>query len=627
MHPSNSGGGGGSGDDDEYGAYDLSEFTVSDFAHIDATCTSSARFFGGPRIAVQLERHADAESRLVVKGTRRMSKEQGKVPWEQRSPYERYRFRGFLSVTDLVSPAWCELQFDYGLRQGRWRNLADRKPSFVSAEGKTIVVEQKVAAVMDKVKKRGTAVHKKLEKEVRPVEVKVEAATEEERWALRIINLIESMETMMERGFCREISVIGMVNDEIVMGVIDEIRRESTVLPQAIDRKRVSRSIHDTPKKTKKRRPLSPTAEHIVNSSIPSPPPTLRLASPPRPSTPPKPTHSLLYISDTKTRSMKSLPSDEDALSARLQLMLYHRLLSALLHPDFSFAPIWHRLGLDVTRPLSDTFIEQAGLLESPMRCLYDLEGAWRSVAEAISVDGVSSTLEIMYRTRPPRKKKDKGKGKGKGKEGGETDEDSSDDAKAHGEKNLAKAIEESLKSLAGEQGVGIEASGAGPSNVGDCQPKTDDGDRARAVIDALTHPEKTGEGMLGEDPELAWLAQQKLLEAKPGIKQALIAEDALRNMRALAGDAAPPPPSDLGETESRIIGTKMFEMDENFLSRYLTDVLQYWHGGRPPKGVEVVHSVRCLSCEYMEGCEWREKKALEVFDRLAAKKGQAQVG
>lgn len=40
----------------------------------------------------------------------------------------------------------CEVQFDYGLRQKRFKKLEDRPASFTSAQGKEIFVEKKVAA-------------------------------------------------------------------------------------------------------------------------------------------------------------------------------------------------------------------------------------------------------------------------------------------------------------------------------------------------------------------------------------------------------------------------------------------------------------------------------------------------
>jgi exonuclease V len=45
----------------------------------------------------------------------------------------------------------------------------------------------------------------------------------------------------------------------------------------------------------------------------------------------------------------------------------------------------------------------------------------------------------------------------------------------------------------------------------------------------------------------------------------------------------------------SMILGTRKFFMDDNRLDAHLKDVLQWWFGIRPPKGVEVAQSGRCL--------------------------------
>jgi exonuclease V len=199
-------------DGDEYDAYNLSEFSAADFMYIDGTArqhvydatTQGARTplvvtseSGGPQIAVALELAADES--VVVKAVAGRSGSAEVVDAAQGlgerlrkraerndlhrprhrvdtlSPFEKYRSRGTLSVSDLVGPAWCvliirccrsqmtdhcsaqrcEVQFDYGLRQGRSLAVAKRPESFVSAEGKVIKVEKKVAQSNEKVQRRG----------------------------------------------------------------------------------------------------------------------------------------------------------------------------------------------------------------------------------------------------------------------------------------------------------------------------------------------------------------------------------------------------------------------------------------------------------------------------------------
>ena len=134
-------------DGDEYDAYNLSEFSAADFSYIDGTARQHqgqheydataqgagtrmvASTSGGPQLAVALETAADES--LVVKaavgqsgsveildapqglGAGRKAKpkdfRRSRHRVDTRSPFERYRSRGTLSVSDLVGPAWCVL--------------------------------------------------------------------------------------------------------------------------------------------------------------------------------------------------------------------------------------------------------------------------------------------------------------------------------------------------------------------------------------------------------------------------------------------------------------------------------------------------------------------------------------
>ena len=132
----------------DYDAYDLSEFSAADFAHIDSApgcglgrVDSETSGSGGPQIVVALERAADES--VVVKvavggvgtdggsedsddavgaaqvrnadgsdGGKGKSGRRSFKAANRRSPYEMHRSRGALmSVSDLVGPAWYVLVF------------------------------------------------------------------------------------------------------------------------------------------------------------------------------------------------------------------------------------------------------------------------------------------------------------------------------------------------------------------------------------------------------------------------------------------------------------------------------------------------------------------------------------
>ncbi|KFZ15598.1 hypothetical protein V501_02642, partial [Pseudogymnoascus sp. VKM F-4519 (FW-2642)] len=100
---------------------------------------------------------------------------------DTRTPLQRYRSfpRKALSVTDLVSPAWCELQYSLTL------SLHGRKPRTEAM-------------------KRGSEVHAALEEEVY-TSVQIEIATKEDAWGLRVWNVIQGLRTLRETGMTREL--------------------------------------------------------------------------------------------------------------------------------------------------------------------------------------------------------------------------------------------------------------------------------------------------------------------------------------------------------------------------------------------------------------------------------------
>ncbi|THH29053.1 hypothetical protein EUX98_g5136 [Antrodiella citrinella] len=206
---------------DSYSDYDLSEFTADDFASFDAAVTdvgesstgatkrvgailnNAAR--AGPAVSVVLEGASKTLRDMGPPGEPPVRKNNSETnvssyrQMKEASPYERFRsWRGALSVTDLTSPSWCEVQFDYGLRQKRFKKVEERPTEFQTAAGKTIIVDTSVAVVNDLVAERGRSVHKVLERELHPEEIKVETTTEEER----LVNMIASMQSLQHAGRC-----------------------------------------------------------------------------------------------------------------------------------------------------------------------------------------------------------------------------------------------------------------------------------------------------------------------------------------------------------------------------------------------------------------------------------------
>ncbi|RDX46764.1 hypothetical protein OH76DRAFT_1419997 [Lentinus brumalis] len=773
---------------DEYDEYDFSEFTADDFVEIDAMVLvaratppppepaaapavhaesssggpgpgsaqpSNGRGGpgggnGGPRIQIAVEgaAKADSSSSRYLKGSSGKGRAAKLKP--KLSPYEQFRsWNRLLSVTDIASPSWCEVQFDYGLRQKRHKKLADRPESFLTAEGKTITVAQPVAAVNDRTVTRGRSVHKVLEREIKPEAVTVDIKTAEERWALRLVNLLVSLQMLLEQGRCREVPVFGLVHDQIVTGIIDEIVRAPVSIPEPISTPEPlpfvehtpsrsspnKRSASRTPRKSgskKSRQEVDPDQPSITSFFTPSTPSreghrddsamSVDASTPPPAMSPlpiletkehctSGPTRYSLHLSDTKTRIRPSLPPDEDTYASRIQLMLYHRLLSNLLatadhsipcSKPLDFGLFWERTGVDRHRKFSDSFIQQAGLSpssgdssnQSPylsgLSCLDDLTAAWRHAVEALNVAGIDKTLTLVYRAQPTTRRR-----KGKQKSGSQDPASASLSDKEAQE--LAAAIQASISDVQPGRGGDDELARAIFESLRD---SVQSGEAADGELGVLTHPfgppisempsfETSGSqeepdrgqeegtsaaGTLAADPELAWALQESLLsrvDEAPVLKEVLeesaevevpstsedstpqpvIHEDSPGSKEltttnsgavddAHSGDglpkttpSSPAPAAEEStedenmtvaelETEARIIGTKEFELDDAFLDGYLTRVLAWWYGERPPQGVEVELTRRCVTCEYRDGCEWREKKAEEAMRKYRERSG-----
>ncbi|KAI0356433.1 hypothetical protein OH77DRAFT_1423372 [Trametes cingulata] len=621
----------------------------------------------------------------------------------RRTPFEQFRrWNNVLSVTDLVGPSWCEVQFDYGLRQKRYKKLEDRPSSFVTAEGKTITVVQNVAAQNDRTVTRGKSVHKVLEREVQPEAVAVEITTAEERWALRMIKMLTSFQALVELGYCREMPVFGVVHGQVVTGIIDEIARRPIhdEMPSESARERTNSSSpnkrpapHSTP--TTPSKSASKKHKHSAPSDQPQ---ITAFFSPgsqvPSPVEPPPPKYTL-HLSDTKTRTRPTLPPDEDTFASRVQLMLYHRLFSNLLSSavpgvpalqPLDFAALWQRVGVDPSRRFSETFLTQAGLAPSTedgaefaaglgmtgVSSLNELTAAWKHAVEALHITAVDRTLTLVYRSQPTRKRRT-GANTGASRGAGAA-------LNPQEAQELAAAVQASVSDLQGGTGGDDDLARAIFESLKD---SLSSGKAAEGDLGVLTHPfgvpisETPGSttlegpgshsegfaaapGALAYDPQLAWALQESLLpriEDTAVVKEviadadrpiddeeptldAVMPEDGTPNADSTppAGEArpaegtktAPASPSRSDElveadekmtvaeldVEARILGTKEFELDDTLLDRYLTRVLAWWHGERPPEGVSVELTRRCVTCEYREGCEWREKKAQEAIQR-----------
>jgi len=270
-----------------------------------------------------------ANNTSISTGFNTVATAEGAIEDDTRSPLERFRTppKKTLSVTDLVSPAWCELQYWYTLKHhGRKK--------------RTVAM------------KEGSKVHKQLEDQVHTT-IKIDIETKEDAWGLRIWNVIQGLRTLKETGLTRELEVWGVIDGLVVNGVIDEL---SYTCPDP------QLEAKTTPKSTKPEvEPTQTTIKDFFASAGQSA--TLDFARTEVPYV--QAEFKKIYLGDVKTRAARNVPNSVSFRPTKMQLMLYHTLLGALAKNSVDLDTILGRYSLDGDKTFSDAFIVQIGDLNN----------------------------------------------------------------------------------------------------------------------------------------------------------------------------------------------------------------------------------------------------------------------
>ncbi|KAJ3492986.1 hypothetical protein NLG97_g5021 [Lecanicillium saksenae] len=257
---------------------------------------------------------------------------------DHRSPLQKFRSypRRPLTVSDLTSGAWCELQYWYTL---------SRLPG-----GR----RTRTAAM-----KQGSKLHQKLEDEVHTT-VQVDILSRVDGFGLKLWNLIQGLRTLRETGLTRELEVWGILDGNLVNGIIDSLSHDNPnpefefELSQEAEEKKPQQSkLTDFFASTK----LKPAVKNPEGPKV--------------------------YLADVKTRgSLKQVPNSM-LRPAKIQLLLYHRFLSEIAAGKLDYYKVFRRYGLDPDEPFSDTFIAQMASLHDEM---FDEtpRSSWQTVEEGV---------------------------------------------------------------------------------------------------------------------------------------------------------------------------------------------------------------------------------------------------
>jgi exonuclease V len=245
---------------------------------------------------------------------------------DTRPPLERFRTKPKkpLSVTDLVSPAWCELQYFYTLSK------FGRKPRTQAM-------------------RNGSKIHQKLEDEVHTT-VPVQVQTKEDRFALRMWNAISGLRCLRETGLTRELEVWGVLEGQVVNGVIDELSYEcpDPVFEEQLEKAKAERDGGVVP--------LPPGQMSITEAFAKN-----RVQGGESAMTDDSVLDRQIYIADVKTRSVRSKPAGASLRPTWMQLMLYRKLLESLSLNTVDAGTVFARYDVKPLEPLTSTFLEEIG--------------------------------------------------------------------------------------------------------------------------------------------------------------------------------------------------------------------------------------------------------------------------
>ncbi|KAJ4383274.1 hypothetical protein N0V86_001319 [Didymella sp. IMI 355093] len=246
---------------------------------------------------------------------------------DTRPPIERFRTKPKkpLSVTDLVSPAWCELQYFYTLSK------FGRKPRTQAM-------------------RTGSKIHQKLEDEVYTT-VPIHVQTKEDRFGLRIWNTISGLRCLRETGLTRELEVWGVIEGQVVNGVIDEVSYDcpDPDLEENLERAKAQNSGGTVP--LSKDQPSIAQAFASVTGSENIGDAWVGGVEPDR----------QIYIADVKTRGVRSKPTGASLRPTWMQLMLYRKLLESLSLNTVDAETIFMRYDLKPLEPFTEVFLHEIG--------------------------------------------------------------------------------------------------------------------------------------------------------------------------------------------------------------------------------------------------------------------------
>ncbi|EFR05059.1 hypothetical protein MGYG_09184 [Nannizzia gypsea CBS 118893] len=459
---------------------------------------------------------------------------------DTRSPLERFRrppMKG-LSVSDLVARAWCELQYSYTLLHG----YKTTTPAM----------------------KRGTVVHQKLENEVH-TSIPITVLTKEDAWALRIWNVIYSLRTLRDIGLTREMEVWGIVDGEIVTGVIDCLSYECAQpeLQKAVGKYAGVCSTKRVVARTDKEGSSKWMFEGDGQKTA------LRLSE-----------EGNVYITDVKTKDARRgsrLPGVESPSfkPARIQLQLYYHFLTRLVESeDISIFDIAERYGLKPHAPLSDAFLAQVGSINDDY---FENEAcSWSQSSQSEAGDG--------------------------------------DDGVQRQDSLTVLLNHNSLSNLWDLLKENLRLTFLRPESTSTLTSTKDEHEQRQV---SLLSPILT----------VSYMSQPEPTSPSPPPTETDTEESKTESKTATESESESDTPTPSQADNNYItLGTRSFVFDPDSLYPYLLEGLDWWRGRRPAHAIPVSQAWKCQSCDYRGTCSWRRER-FEMHMQKIREKGGGWLG
>jgi exonuclease V len=201
--------------------------------------------------------------------------------------------------------------------------------------------------------KAGTKIHQTLEEQVHRV-VPVQIQTKEDRFGLRIWNIIQGLRCLRETGLTRELEVWGVLEGQVVNGVIDEV---SFACPDPDREEQLDLA------KVKKAGGTLPLGQLNIEQAFAKTGQSLfEKSRDPRWIGGPEPDRRV-YITDVKTRGVRSIPQGASLRPTWMQLMLYRKLLESLSLNNVDAETVFARYNVAPLDSFSEAFILEAGAI------------------------------------------------------------------------------------------------------------------------------------------------------------------------------------------------------------------------------------------------------------------------